>query len=70
MGQARFRLQTEYEKLYVELTTKKEQLFAQGDPSKWGADPTKLRMIPKEQLFADKALIFDLMLPKVRNHNF
>jgi len=64
MSQARFRLQTEYEKLYVELTTKKEKLFAQGDPSKWGADPAKLRVIPKEQLFADKALVFDLMLPK------
>jgi len=65
MNQARFRLQTEFEKMNKDLTEKKEKLWAKGDPSKWEADPVKLRAIPKEQLLANKQLSFDLMLAKV-----
>ena len=67
MSQARFRLQSEYERLNKELTAKKEKLFAQADTSKWEADPVKLRAIPKEQLLANKPLAFELMLVKVIN---
>lgn len=65
MVQGRAKAGLEYIQRKKDLIAKKEKLFLQGDISRWELAPQAIKEYSRDTLVKNKALAFEVMLPRV-----